>query len=143
MDHREHSLAEVVLGRHEDVLAVEEPCVRVEAPLQELCGLLIGGCGRTDVVEEVEGRPGNGVELRSVIRAELAVAAGEGVRRGVEAARAILHGEVEPEQLAEPLVLWVRGQPLVEEVLQAVVVGADQEAAPPEVGPPMPHSMYQ
>jgi len=41
------------------------------------------------------------VELRRVIGAGLAVAAGEGICRSVEALRAILHGEVEPEQLAD------------------------------------------
>ena len=76
MDHGKHPLEEVVLCGHEDALAVEEePCVRVpgrvEAPLQEPCSLLVGGCGRTDVVEEVEGRPGDGVELYSVIGAGL------------------------------------------------------------------------
>ena len=58
-------------------------------------------------------------ELDSLSRRERASAAA--LRRP----RAILHGEVEPEQLAEPLVLRDCGQPLVEQVLQAVVVGAD------------------
>ena len=78
-------------------------------PLQEPCSLLVGGYGRTDVVEEVEGRPGDGVEPYSVIGAGLAVAAREGVGRGVEAPRAVLHGEVEAEQLAEPLMLQDHG----------------------------------
>ena len=51
-----------MLGGHEDALAMEKELSvrvpgRVEAPLQELGGLLVGGRGRTDVVEEVEGRP--------------------------------------------------------------------------------------
>ena len=88
MDHREHSLAEVVLGRHEDVLAVEEePRVhvqgRVEAPLLVLGGLLVSGCGHVDVVEEAERRSGDGVELRDVVEDGLAVTAGEGVRHRV------------------------------------------------------------
>jgi hypothetical protein len=35
------------------------------------------------------------------------------------------------------------GQPLVEEELQAVVVGADEEAPAPDVGAPVPHRLYQ
>ena len=69
MDHGEHLLAKVMLGGHEDVLAVEEePSVRtqgcIEAPLLVLGG---GGCGHVDVVEEAERRSGDGVELRGVV----------------------------------------------------------------------------
>jgi len=136
-----------MLGGHEDALAVEEPGVPAprgrEALTLELSGLSVGGGSRPNVVDEAEGRPGDGVERCCVVGAGLAVAARKGVGRGVEAPRTILHGEVEAEQLAEPLVLRDLGQPLEEEVLQAVVVGADQEAAPPQVGPPVPHSLYQ
>jgi len=38
---------------------------------------------------------------------------GEGVRGDVEAARAVLHSEVEAEQLADPLVLRNGGEPLI------------------------------
>jgi len=107
----------------------EEPGVPAprsrEALALVLCGLAVGGGSRPNVVDEAERRPGDGVERRCIVSIGLAVAAREGVGRGVEAPRTILHGEVEAEQLAEPLVLRDRGQPLVEEVLQAVVVGAD------------------
>ena len=78
----------VMLGGHEDVLAVEEePRVRaqgrIEAPLLVLGGLLVGGCGHVDVVEEAERRSGDGVELRGVVGDGLAVTAGEGVRHRV------------------------------------------------------------
>ena len=49
------------------------------------------------------------------------------VGRRVEPPGAVLDGEGKPEQLAEPLVLRHGGQPLVQEELQAVVVGADEE----------------
>ena len=148
MDQWEHPLAKFILGRHEDALAAEDepsvPAPRSREPLTlVLGGLAVGGGSRPNVVDEAEGRPGDGVKRRCVVGAGLAVTAREGVGHGVEAPRAILHGEVEPEQLAEPLVLRDRRQSLVEEVLQAVVVGTDQEAAPPEVGPPKPHSLYQ
>jgi hypothetical protein len=35
------------------------------------------------------------------------------------------------------------GQLLVEEELQAVLVGADEEAPVPEVGAPVPYHLYQ
>ena len=120
------------------------PAPRSREPLTlVLGGLAVGGGSRPNVIDEAEGRPGDGVERCCVVGAGLAVAARKGVGRGVEAPRTILHGEVEAEQLAEPLVLGDRGQPLVEEVLQAVVVGADQEAAPPQVGPLVLPSLYQ
>ncbi|KAJ1276155.1 hypothetical protein BS78_05G192500 [Paspalum vaginatum] len=36
-----------------------------------------------------------------------------------------------------------RGQALIEEELQAIVVGADDEGAPPEIGAPVAHSLHQ
>lgn len=55
----------------------------------------------------------------------------------------VLDSEVEPEELAEPLVLGDRGQPLIEQVLQDVMVGVDQEAAATEVRPPMSYGLDQ
>jgi hypothetical protein len=40
-----------------------------------------------------------------------------------------------------PVVLRNRGEALVEEVFQAVVVRLDEEAAPPQVWPPMPNRL--
>jgi len=48
----------------------------------------------------------------------------------VQAAWAVLHREVEPEELVEPLMLRDRREPLVQQELQAVLVGADEEVAP-------------
>ena len=62
---------------------------------------------------------------------------------GIKAPRAILDGEVEPEQLAKPLVLRHGGQPLVQEELQAVVVGADEEPTPLQVRAPVPDGLHQ
>jgi len=110
-----------VLGGHEDALAVEESGVPAprgrEALTPELGGLAVGGVSRPNVVDEAEGRPGDGVEHGCVVGAGLAVTAREGVGREVEAPRTVLHGEVEAEQLVELLVLRDRGQPLVEQVL--------------------------
>jgi len=56
----------------------------------------------------------------------------------VQAARAVLYREVEPEELAEPLMLRDCREPLVQQELQAIVVGADEEVTPPHPlsGPP-------
>ena len=67
-------------------------------------------------------------------RRGLLVPAGEGVRGDVEAARAVLHSEVEAEQLADPLVLRNGGEPLIQQVLEAVVVRPDQKVAPHKYG---------
>ena len=47
----------------------------------------------------------------------------------------VLYGEFEAEESAHPLVLRDGGQPLIQQVLEAVVVGLDHKAAPLEVGP--------
>jgi len=94
MNHREHPLAEVVLGRHKDALAVEETGVHapgcVEAPLlvlvQATGGLLVGRCSRPDVIEDAKGRPRDGVELGDGVGAGFTVAVREGVYRGIDAA---------------------------------------------------------
>ena len=87
----------------------EEPGVPAprsrEALALVLCGLAVSGGSRPNVVDEAEGRPGDGVERRCVVSTGLAVTAREGIGRGVEVPRAILRGEVKAEQLAEPLVL--------------------------------------
>ena len=51
--------------------------------------------------------------------------------------RLVLYGEVEAEEFVHPVMLWDGGQPLIQQVLEAVVVSLDHEAAPPEVGPPV------
>jgi hypothetical protein len=41
------------------------------------------------------------------------------------------------------LVLWNGGETLVEEELQAVVVGADEEATPPQIWAPMANRLHE
>jgi hypothetical protein len=55
----------------------------------------------------------------------------EGVGDSVEIPWPILHVEVEDKKLADPLVLGHRREALVKQVLQAEVVGADDEVAAP------------
>jgi hypothetical protein len=63
----------------------------------------------------------------------LSVPVGQGISDRVEAPRPVLHIEVEAEakKLANPLVLGHRREALVQQVLQAKVVGADNEVAAP------------
>jgi hypothetical protein len=102
-------------------------------------GVGSGGHCPMNLVEEDEGGPrqnygrccaqcGGGI---------LSVPAGQGVSDRVEAPRPVLHVEVEAEKLADPLVLGHRREALVQQVLQAKVVGADDEVAAPQVRPPM------
>ena len=96
---------------------MEEPGVRALGrvggrllkPVQNAGGLLIGGCGCPDIVQEGKGRARDSVERRVIVGAGLTVVAREGIHRGVEAAGAVLDGEVETHELVEPLVMRYRG----------------------------------
>jgi hypothetical protein len=61
----------------------------------------------------------------------------ESVSHRVRRAGLVLHGEVEAQQFADQVMLRDRGEALVEEVLEAVVVRLDEEAAPLEVWSPV------
>jgi hypothetical protein len=61
----------------------------------------------------------------------------------VQPPRSVLDGEVEPEQLADPLVLRNGGEALVQEVLQAIVISPHEELAPPQVRTPVSHRLNQ
>jgi hypothetical protein len=60
---------------------------------------------------------------------------GEGICDDVRGAQPVLHREIEAQELVDPVVLRDGGEVLVKEVLQAVVVGLDDEAPPPEIRP--------
>ena len=82
----------------------------------------------------------NEVETRSQHRQHgpvLCVAPGRGISHSVCSARLVLDREVETEKLPDPMVLWDGCKPLVEEILEAEVVGAHHEAASPQVWTPM------
>jgi hypothetical protein len=64
----------------------------------------------------------------------------ESVSHCVRRAGLVLDGEIEAQQFANPVVLGNRGEALVKEVLEAVVVRLDGESVPPQVRPPMPNS---
>lgn len=64
------------------------------------------------------------------------VAARESVGDGVEAPRSILHGEIKAEQLVDPLMLRHGREPLIQQVLEAVVVRVNLKRVPPKVGTP-------
>ena len=55
----------------------------------------------------------------------------------------VLHQEVVAYELADPVVLRDRGEALVEEELQAVVVRPNRETSPPQVWPPVTNGVHQ
>ena len=69
--------------------------------------------------------------------------AGQRVHDGVELHCTVFDREVIPEQLGDPCMLRNRRQALVEEELEAPVVGSDGERPTPEVRPPMTDSLDQ
>jgi hypothetical protein len=95
----------------------------------------ISGLGVAEALNEVKAGRRNSHHLPYVI-----VAVGEGDDDDVHGARPVLHREIEAQELADPVVLRDRGEALIEEVLQAVVVGFDDEA-PPEIRAPMPYHL--
>jgi hypothetical protein len=62
------------------------------------------------------------------------VAAGEPVGHHVRRPGLVLDGEVEAQKLAHPMMLRDRREALIEKVLQAVVIGLDEEATPQRYG---------
>jgi hypothetical protein len=65
------------------------------------------------------------------------VVAGECVSHHVRRPGLVLDGEVKAQKLAHPMMLRDRREALIEHVLQAVVIGLDEEATPPKVRPPI------
>jgi hypothetical protein len=64
--------------------------------------------------------------------------AGKSIRNDVRGAQPVLHSESKAQQLPDPIVLRDRGEALVEEVFEAIVVRLDDEAPPLEARPPVP-----
>lgn len=87
-----------------------------------------------------DGRRSNGV---GVCGPGVGIAAGQRIRNGVEVPQTILHGEVEAKQLADPVVLRHCREPLVEQVLEAVVVRPGHEVPPPEIRPPVAYRLHE
>lgn len=56
--------------------------------------------------------------------------------------RPVLHGDVDVEELANPLMLRHGGETLIEHVLEGVLICAD-EAAAPKVRPPVVHHLNE
>jgi hypothetical protein len=93
-----------------------------------------------NLIKEGEGGAGQGC-CYCCARCGLCVLARQGVGDRVEAPRSILHVEVEVEKLADPLVLGHRREALVKQILEAEVVGADDEVAAPQVRSPVPNHL--
>jgi hypothetical protein len=96
----------------------------------------ISGLGVAEALDEVKARRQNSHHLPFII-----VVMGEGVGDDVRGARPVLHREIEAEELADPVVLRDHGEALIEEVLQAVVVGLDDEALSLEIQAPVPYCL--
>ena len=148
-------MAQITMVRNKDAAPVQEQPIFM-APgalqltsskaLQELQRISSNRRGLADVGDEHEGRPGEGAHHSApalLWAVQLGVTAGKSIRHGIKAAGAVLHGEVEAKQLADPLMLRNGGEALIQEKLQAVVVSADQEVAPPQVRAPMADSLHQ
>jgi hypothetical protein len=138
----ERLVTQVVVVGEEHAAAVKEEAV-VETPgrleltgtqaLQHLLCVRRPYCRLAHCIEECEGRAradAHGVQLRSGVLGVLCVATRESVGHRVKPSRTVLHGEVEAEELADPLVLRHCGQALVQQVLQTEVVGVGAECSP-------------
>jgi hypothetical protein len=149
-------MAKVAMVSHEEAAPMEEqPIVlapgrrqlaRIKA-LAQILGIRGSAGSPTDVIDEGEGRPGADAHDSAcggdVVRNLLSVTTGEGFDDRVEKARTVLDGEIEAEELVDPLVLRNGGEPLVWQELQVVVIRANMESSPPEIGPPMAHGLDQ
>ena len=106
-----------------------------------------GGSGATDIGEEAERRPGTDAEghpLRgSNHGVRWRVPARQSIGHHVKAVGLILDGEVDAKELADPLMLRHRRQTLVQQELEAVVIGADPERPAPKIWPPVVHRLDQ
>jgi hypothetical protein len=96
----------------------------------------ISGMGVSEALDEVKARRRDSHHLPI-----FTVATGEGIGDDVRGARPVLHREIEARELAYPVVLRDGGEALIVEVLQAVVVGLDDEAPPPEIRPPVSYRL--
>jgi hypothetical protein len=96
----------------------------------------ISGLGMSEALDEVKVRRRDSHHLPLFI-----VATGEGIDDDVHGDRPVLHREIEAQELADPVALRDGGEALVEEVLQAVVVGLDDEAPSPEIWPPVSYRL--
>jgi len=68
---------------------------------------------------------------------DIAIPSGQSVGHHVSFAWTIFHTKIISKQLAYPLVLRNRRQALVQHELEGVVIGADDEGAPPQIWSPM------
>jgi hypothetical protein len=60
-----------------------------------------------------------------------------GIHNLVRCLRLVLNREIETKKFPHPMVLRNRREPLVQQVLEAVVTGLDDEVVAPEVRPPV------
>jgi len=109
---------------------------------RDLCEQLLGGRVLAQFSSQLlvrrERRHENGLDSQALL-----VAAGQRICRRILPARPELHSDVGAEPLRHLGVLGNGGEALVEDVLDAPMVGADGERAAPKVRPPVPDSLDQ
>lgn len=109
---------------------------------RDLCEQLLGGRVLAQFSSQLlvrrERRHENGLDSQALL-----VAAGQRICRRILPARPELHSDVGAEPLRPLGVLGNGGEALVEDVLDAPMVGADGERAAPKVRPPVSDSLDQ
>jgi hypothetical protein len=93
----------------------------------------ISGLCLAKPINEVEARGGKHHHRAAI----WSVSAREGINHGIRMLRLEFHGKVEAQELANPVMLRDSGHPLIKQVLEAVVIGVDDKAVPPQVWPPV------
>ena len=63
--------------------------------------------------------------------------------RGIQLAWLVLNLKIVTKQLADPCVLWNCSEPLIQQVLEAAMICANNEFPRPKIRPPMPDRLNQ
>jgi len=101
----------------------------------------VDGLCLAETADVVKARCRDGAETAHAVI--LSIATREGVRHDVGCPGLVLDGEVEAEQLANPMVLGNGGKALIQQKLEAMVVRLDEEVAAPQIWPPVPHCEHE
>jgi hypothetical protein len=102
----------------------------------------IGGLNVVETCDEVEARRGDG-QNSAACGVLFCVVAGEGIRHRVECPGLVFNGEIVAEKLAHPMMLWNRGEALIQQKFEVVVVCPHRETSAPKIRPPMPNGVHK
>jgi hypothetical protein len=95
-----------------------------------------------ETCDEVEARRGDS-QNSAACGILFCVTAGEGIRHRVEGPGLVFDGEIVAEELADPMMLRNRGEALIKQKLEAVVVCPHRETPAPKIRPPMPNGVHK